>query len=100
MHDELKKWQKMKRLLLPLPETPGQFASLIHEFQPIIVKCPDSTYFPPLTKLDLNRTSEPYSSIPNPNIQNSNHSPPNSCLVEDIFRRQLDLNSLSVFGHL
>ena len=74
--------------LSPLPETNDKFATLIPEFQPIVVKSPESTQFLPLINLDLNRTSNTQKFV----VQNPNLSPPNNCVVEEIFQNQLRLN--------
>ena len=51
--------------LSPLHEKEDHFTSLIPEFQPIIVKCSDSTPLPPLTNLDLNQIKEFHHSVSN-----------------------------------
>ena len=67
--------------LSPLHETTYHFASLIPEFQPIVVKSPDSMQFPPLINLDLNQTSSTQKFV----VQNLNFGRPNNCVVEEIF---------------
>ncbi|XP_052627519.1 uncharacterized protein LOC128134118 [Lactuca sativa] len=79
--------------LSPLQEDKISFESVIPEFQPIVVKCPDSTPFSPLINLDLNRTTEYHHILSNfvDHVPIRNHV--NNYVIEEIIPETTEVNA-------